>query len=294
VEIMRARHFTPVAIIVGATLLIGGCATPGGVAGVGPLAPIPHEDGGGSPPGTVLAIIPVATTAPAAPVSVERPPADDPVPVPPPRLSKYTYAFPVKGCSVEYERRKLVLPKTTIWAAKGCAFVAPVDGVVDEVNARNRWVPSTDRGPDREGRFVSVIGADGVRYLGGHLDTVAEGIAPGVKVKAGQTLGTVGNSGNARDTASNLYFAISWDTGPEHWWIRRGMVGPWDYLDAWKDGNRTLSPRDEVRALRKKLGTTPPCTVLCASKTPPKKVRQQAERPPETEEPPLVLNPIDG
>ncbi|GHH63769.1 hypothetical protein GCM10017673_05290 [Streptosporangium violaceochromogenes] len=202
-------------------------------------------------------------------VVVSRPPGDEPVRVPPPRLSKFTYAFPVKDCRTTYESRLLVLPKTTIWANRGCAFVAPVGGVVDEVNSKNRWKPSTDRGPDREGRFVSLIGDDGVRYLGGHLDTVSPGIRPGARVTGGQVLGRVGNSGNARSTASNLYFAISWKTDPSLWWVRRGMVKPWDYLDAWRDGNRSLSPAEETRAVMKRTGAAPACATLCVSKPVP-------------------------
>ncbi|MEV2265016.1 M23 family metallopeptidase [Nonomuraea africana] len=215
---------------------------------------------------------------------VRRPAAADPVKVPPPEVSKYDYAFPVKGCDTNYQRKLLIIPKTTIWAAKGCSFVAPVDGVIDEVNLSNRWKPSTDLGAEREGRFVSIIGEDGVRYLGGHLDSVTEGLASGTKVKAGQVLGKIGNSGNARDTAPNLYFAISWKTGPAYWWVRRGMVEPWDYLDAWLKGNRTLSPKEETFKLRRKLGETPACTTLCAANpvSPPEEKEKERKKKPTT------------
>jgi|GEM_PF-405386 len=193
---------------------------------------------------------------------------DGPVRVPPPKLSDYTYVFPVQGCKVSYARKLLVLPKTTIWAKRGCRFVAPIDGTVHEVNRVDRWSSATDRGEDREGKFVSIIGVDGVRYLGGHLASVASGIKPGVKVKAGQVLGRIGNSGNAAGQAPNLYFAVSWKAPANYWWVRRGMVKPWNYLDAWYNGNRTYSPRKEMLALRKRLGATPPCTVLCTSKQP--------------------------
>jgi peptidoglycan LD-endopeptidase LytH len=223
------------------------------------------------------------------PQQEQRPQGDDPVKVPPPKVSEYAYVFPVKDCRTTYQRKLLVLPKTTIWAAKGCAFVAPIDGVVDEVNIRNRWRPSTDRGADREGRFVTIVGEDGVRYLGGHLDSVTEGLAPGNRVKAGQELGRVGNSGNARDTAPNLYFAISWKTGPAHWWVRRGMIRPWDYLDAWSTGNKTLSPREATRKLRRKLGETPPCALQCASRKLPQGTKDPGKRPGKRSEPGPVL-----
>ncbi|MFB9532401.1 M23 family metallopeptidase [Nonomuraea roseola] len=279
------------AVVVGAVLLAGGCGQATGVAGVSMRAPAmaadPSADPSGDPSGDPSAA-PSGTPTGAASTpgtehqsGVQRPAAADPVKVPPPKVSKYDYAFPVKGCKTNYQRKLLIIPKTTIWAARGCSFVAPVDGVIDEVNINNRWKPSTDVGSDREGRFVSIIGEDGVRYLGGHLDSVTEGLTPGAKVKAGQELGKVGNTGNARDTAPNLYFAISWKTGPAYWWVRRGMVEPWDYLDAWLKGNPTLSPKEETFKLRRKLGETPACTTLCSSRSassPPQEEEKEKER----------------
>ncbi len=286
VEIMRAGLGVRWAAVTGAVLLVSSCSTATGIAGVSAQSPA-------SAPGSVTATPAVTATiprpSPSSQAAVQAPEGDDPVRVPPPKLSKYTYAFPVEGCKVTYQRKLLVLPKTTIWAAQGCAFVAPVGGVVDEVNLQNRWLASTDSGAHREGRFVTIIGDDGVRYLGGHLASVADGIRPGVRVSAGRLLGRVGNTGNARGTAPNLYFAISWKTGPALWGVRRGMVEPWDYLDAWLSGNRTLSPREETLALRGRVGETPRCTVLCASKQAPtpRKSKQRAERDDE----PFTLNP---
>ncbi|MGI5282612.1 M23 family metallopeptidase [Nonomuraea polychroma] len=260
---MRSGHVGRWAAVAGALLLTGACTQATGLAGVS--AQSPSTPSVTSTP-QVTATIPSATPSAEHQAAEQPPKGEDPVKVPPPKLSKHTYTFPVKGCETTYQRRLLVLPKTTIWAGEGCAFVAPIGGVVDEVNVQNKWRPSTDTGADREGRFVTIIGDDGVRYLGGHLDSVADGIKPGVRVRAGQLLGRVGRSGNARDTGPNLYFAISWKTGPSFWWVRRGMVEPWDYLDAWQSGNRTLSPREETLALRGKLGETPRCTVQCSSK----------------------------
>lgn len=290
---MRSGHMARLAAVAGAVLVTGGCASPGGVAGIGTTVPTPGaESAAGSPASSVTATMPEATPTPAPRTAVDRPKADPPVQVPPPKVSKHTYVFPVKGCSVTYESRLLVLPKTTIWAGKGCSFVSPVDGVVDEVNVKNRWKPSTDRGADREGRFVTVIGDDGVRYLGGHLDKIALGIKPGIRVSAGQVLGQVGNSGNARSTASNLYFAISWKTSPSMWWVRRGMVKPWNYLDAWLKGNPTLSPGDEMRAVMNRTGAAPRCVTLCASKPQPTRKPTRKPEPQKTQEP--VQIPVGG
>jgi murein DD-endopeptidase MepM/ murein hydrolase activator NlpD len=293
VEIMRAGHLGRWAVLACAALMTGACSQPTGVAGV-------SAETLGTPP--VTSSPSVTGTIPQPTATIEQqaavtPPTEDPVKIPPPKVSKYTYAFPVRDCKTTYQHKLIVLPKTTIWAKKGCAFVAPVDGVVDEVNLTNRWSSATDVGADREGRFVTIIGDDGVRYLGGHLDSVADGVKPGAKVNAGQTLGKVGNTGNAQIAGSNLYFAISWKTGPAYWWVRRGMVNPWGYLDAWKKGNRTLSPKDETLKLRGKLGETPSCSVQCASKTvqepdttttKKKKKKKPTSHPTPT---PIIINP---
>jgi murein DD-endopeptidase MepM/ murein hydrolase activator NlpD len=292
VEIMRSGRLAAIAATV---LITAACTAPGGVAGIStspprstPDASIPAEGTPSASSSGRRAEIDAATLnptpSPAAP-SLKPPPGDDPVRVPPPTLSRFRYVFPVRGCRVSYARKQLVLPKTTIWAGKGCAFVAPVSGVVKEVNARNRWLSSTDRGADREGRFVSIVGADGVLYFGGHLDSVAKGIRPGLRVAAGQALGQIGDSGNARGGGGNLYFAVSWATPSKFWWVRRGMVNPWGYLDAWLNGNRTLSPAQQVGAVRSRLGATPPCQTLCASK-PGKKPKRPT--PTQTSDPHVV------
>ena len=46
---------------------------------------------------------------------------------------------------------------------------------------------------------------DGSEWYNAHLDSVAEGIAPGTSVSRGQAIGTVGNSGNARTTPPHLH-----------------------------------------------------------------------------------------
>ncbi|MGV9377602.1 M23 family metallopeptidase [Nonomuraea sp. NPDC003707] len=288
VEIMRTGHLGRWAAVTAALLLTGACSQATGLAGVN--ATSPSTAPATSPP---AAAQPGESAEPEAePQAAEQPPkGDDPVKVPPPKMSKYEYTFPVKGCKTTYQRQLLVLPKTTIWAPQGCAFVAPIGGVVDEVNLQDKWSPSTDAGAAREGRFVTIIGEDGVRYLGGHLDTIADGVRPGVPVKAGQLLGRVGRTGNARETGPNLYFAISWKTGPAFWWVRRGMVKPWDYLDAWATGNRTYSPREETLALRGKLGETPGCAVQCGSKKVPQAGKTQGPKPKRTDDGVITVTP---
>ena len=167
------------------------------------------------------------------------------------------YVFPVAGCEVNYARAHHDYAATDILAKAGCKFVAPINGVVDEVNRTDLWSGKTNLGIDRGGLYVSIIGEDGVRYYGSHLRTIPASIQPGVVVKAGRLLGAIGATGSARGTAPHLHFGISWPTPPDTWWVRRGEVLPWKYLDAWKAA-KDLSPVKEVNARKLKVGEIPP------------------------------------
>jgi murein DD-endopeptidase MepM/ murein hydrolase activator NlpD len=171
------------------------------------------------------------------------------------------YIFPVADCAVNYARAHHDYAATDILAKKGCKFVSPVNGVIDEVNRVDNWSGKTNLGIDRGGLYVSVIGEDGVRYYGSHLTSVVASIQPGLSVKAGQILGRVGSTGSARGTSPHLHFGISWptptETQPNIWWVRRGVVAPWKYLDAWKAG-KDLSPAKAVASALAKNGEIPP------------------------------------
>ena len=169
------------------------------------------------------------------------------------------YIFPVADCAVKYVKAHHDYAANDIEAKKGCKFVSPVNGVIDEVNRVDNWSGKTNLGIDRGGLYVSVIGVDGVRYYGSHLTSVVASIQPGLTVKAGQILGRVGSTGSARGTSPHLHFGISWPTPsePNIWWVRRGVVAPWKYLDAWKAG-KDLSPAKAVAAALAKYGEIPP------------------------------------
>ena len=169
------------------------------------------------------------------------------------------FIFPVADCEVNYARAHHDYAATDILAKKGCKFVSPVNGVIDEVNRVDNWSGKTNLGVDRGGLYVSIIGDDGVRYYGSHLSSVVASIQPGVVVKAGRVLGKIGSTGSARGTAPHLHFGISWPTPtePNVWWVRRGVVLPFKYLDAWKAG-KDLSPVKDVAAAQMKYGEIPP------------------------------------
>ncbi len=167
------------------------------------------------------------------------------------------YTFPVANCAVNYARAHHDYAATDILAKAGCKFVAPINGIVDEVNRVDTWKSPPNLGITRGGLSVSIIGEDGVRYYGSHLRSIPENIQPGVTVMAGDVLGAIGSTGSARGTAPHLHFGISWPTPPDTWWVRRGEVLPWKYLDAWKKG-KDLSPAKAVAARKAKVGEIPP------------------------------------
>ena len=166
------------------------------------------------------------------------------------------YSFPIQGCTVKYVHAHHNYPATDILTKKGCKFVATTSGLIDEVNRVDKWNGKTNLGADRGGLFVSMIGDDGVRYYGSHLGTVAPGLKPGSRVAVGELLGLIGTSGDARGTASHVHYGISWPTSHGIWWVRRGEIFPWKYLDAWKVG-KDLSPAKSVAALKIKIGEIP-------------------------------------
>jgi murein DD-endopeptidase MepM/ murein hydrolase activator NlpD len=163
------------------------------------------------------------------------------------------YTFPIAGCTVKYGKYHHDYPATDIDAKKGCAFVAPIAGVIDEVNTVDKWSGKTNKGADRGGLSISIIGDDGNRYYGSHLSKIEANIVPGYKVATGEKLGEIGSSGSAKGTKPHLHFGISYPTDKGVWWIRRGVglekgkTSPWKYLQAWQVG-KDLKPKVVIPA----------------------------------------------
>ena len=163
------------------------------------------------------------------------------------------YTFPIAGCSVKYGKYHHDYPATDIDAKKGCVFVAPIAGVIDEVNSVDKWSGKTNLGADRGGLSISLIGDDGNRYYGSHLSKIEVNIIPGLRVATGEKLGEIGSSGSARGTKPHLHFGISYPTEKGVWWVRRGVglekgkTSPWKYLQAWQVG-KDLKPKVVIPA----------------------------------------------
>jgi murein DD-endopeptidase MepM/ murein hydrolase activator NlpD len=170
------------------------------------------------------------------------------------------HAFPIRGCPASYGHTHHDYNATDIFAAKGCAVVSPVTGKVDEVATVDRWDSVSNRGADRGGLSFSIVGDDGVRYYGSHLSAIS--LQVGQRIVAGQRIGLVGNTGSARGISPHLHFGLSWPTRGGIWWVRRGEVYPWPYLDSWRAGGNK-QPLAAVDAERTRQGDIPTCHADC-------------------------------
>lgn len=153
-----------------------------------------------------------------------------------------TLAFPVERAGIEAVRSGFGSPRDAgrrrhegldIFAPRGTPVLAAAPGRVTRVG-RNRL----------GGRVVWLRADGGPAFYHAHLDTVLA--RRGARVTAGDTLGLVGNSGNARTTPPHLHFGI---------YIRgSGAVDPLPFL-------RPAAPAPpattvDARELRGRLRTT--------------------------------------
>ncbi len=197
-----------------------------------------------------------ATRSTGVPAAARPSASDRPGPPPPVGAGSPTpdthRVFPVAG-KADYGRSHHDYPATDIFAPCGARVRSPVDGVILEVSRTDRFDIARPLGADKGGLSVSIRGDDGVRYYGAHLATIAPAISTGVRVRPGTELGLVGQTGNASHVC-HLHFGLSpVCAGTGDWWVRRGVVFPWRYLDSWRAGGN-LSPVDEVAAWQRDHG----------------------------------------
>ena len=112
-----------------------------------------------------------------------------------------------------------------IHAPRGTPVLAVADGTI-------RKLHSGDRG----GNSLYQIDDDGrTRYYYAHLDHYADGMMEGRRVRRGDVIGYVGDTGNAQPGDYHLHFSIAILDNPSRWWT--GMnVNPYDVF-----GPRTSS-----------------------------------------------------
>jgi len=85
-----------------------------------------------------------------------------------------------------------------IIAARGNLVYAAAEGTITKVYY--------DRPGSLSGNGVRLTTDDGTYFFYAHFDTIAEGISPGVRVQAGQVVGTIGATGNT--STPHLHFEI--------------------------------------------------------------------------------------
>jgi murein DD-endopeptidase MepM/ murein hydrolase activator NlpD len=200
--------------------LVAGCATSRDTAQPAFVPPDPAMTG--------------LTTTPTAVATSVRPTASPSgTPSATPRAD-LRFVFPVQTSNVDYHPTHSEYPGTDIFADCGSPVVAVTDGVILEVSLVDRYSKSGPQGPYNGGLSVSLLGDDGARYYGSHLSVVKSEIRAGVRVRAGQRVGSVGKTGNANNVC-HLHFGISPKCrGTGDWWIRRGVVWPAPFLDSWR------------------------------------------------------------
>jgi murein DD-endopeptidase MepM/ murein hydrolase activator NlpD len=104
-----------------------------------------------------------------------------------------------------------------IFAPIGVPVLAVADGVLSKVGVNTLG-----------GNRLWLTDDLGNAYYYAHLSAYAAGIADGVRVRGGEIIGFVGNTGQAITTPSHLHFEIHPGGGDS--------VNPYPYLLAWKRG----------------------------------------------------------
>jgi murein DD-endopeptidase MepM/ murein hydrolase activator NlpD len=111
---------------------------------------------------------------------------------------------------------------TDVFASNGTPLVAAERGVVIRVGVAVLG-----------GNRLWLVGASGTRYFYAHLSGFAPGIADGKVVEAGEMVGYVGNTGNARTTPAHLHFEVHPGGGP--------AVNPYPLLRIVDDAEQRLA-----------------------------------------------------
>jgi peptidoglycan LD-endopeptidase LytH len=237
------RRTAPVILLAAAAF-----ALTGGLVACGSSAPTATSPVAGTAPLSV-AISASASTS----TSVSASPSTTPSAVPPspkpsapkPLGTPGKFVFPVVG-HYSYAHTHHDYPATDIITACGNEVRAVTSGVILEVTRVDTYKAKVNAGATRGGLSVSFKGDDGIRYYGSHFEEINKNIKPGVRVSMGEMLGKVGHTGDAG--VCHLHFGLSpVCSGTGDWWIQRGVLYPWPYLDSWRKGG-DKSPAAAVKA----------------------------------------------
>ena len=147
--------------------------------------------------------------------------------------SQYLKVFPVVG-KYQYTddfgapRHQGPHQGIDIMADRNTPLVAVADAVVSRLSRVEDGLG---------GIYVWLRRADGVEYFYAHMQSIATGLAEGSKVTAGQVIGAVGNTGDARYGATHCHFEIRPNGTP---------VDPYPHLVA-VDPERTVAAPAQTR-----------------------------------------------
>jgi peptidoglycan LD-endopeptidase LytH len=153
------------------------------------------------------------------------------------------HAYPIAAdVNSSYQRTHGEYPATDVFADCGTTVRAMADGEVIEARTKNLYDRKVDNPALRGGPSVAILGDDGVRYYTSHLGDVL--VKAGDVVKAGDPVGTIALTGDSE--ACHTHVGISATCPGAEWSVRRGVVWPWPYLDAWRKGDDKVSPAPEI------------------------------------------------
>lgn len=168
--------------------------------------------------------------------------------------SPVLYVFPFSKVAVNYPGDHIDYPAVDV---EGCyaRVLAPTAGTIAQTHTIDKWVKEIDASGTRGGKTITLVGDDDVRYYFAHLGRVK--VARGQRVSAGDWIGVMGSSGNARVTRCHAHLGMSRVCPVVEAFLLQGEIWPQKYLNAWRKGNQ-LSPAKEIQKLEKQdpLGCT--------------------------------------
>ena len=168
--------------------------------------------------------------------------------------SPMLYVFPFSKVAVNYPRDHIDYPAVDV---DGCYahVLAPTAGTITQTRTIDKWVKEIDAPGTRGGKTITLVGDYNVRYYIANLGRVK--VAKVQRVSAGDWIGVMGSSGNARVTRCHTHLGMSRVCPVVEAFLLQGEIWPQKYLNAWRVG-RQLSPIKEMKNLLKRdpLGCT--------------------------------------
>lgn len=129
--------------------------------------------------------------------------------------------IPVKGVSANQLKDTWGAARSTGRRHEGIDILAPRDS---KVTSATEGLVASLQSNTLGGNVIWILGPAGSWHYYAHLEKAKRGLKVGDYVQAGDLIGYVGNSGNARHTVTHLHYGIYLDGKG------RGAVNPFPYL----------------------------------------------------------------